>query len=146
MNPEQQENNSKRTSDELIPPRREISDSMGSQATIFSTRQELHNVPLVNRNVKRATLYSEEETISRNVLVMSEFRHHQAMPQFLQERMPSDQNRGVGYIDLKYVFKEWLLNSSFIVLKYPQEDQLASDGQSRQNWSANIERIPRTEI
>lgn len=54
MNPEQQENNSKRTSDELIPPRREISDSMGSQATIFSTRQELHNVPLVNRNVKKS--------------------------------------------------------------------------------------------
>ena len=76
---------------------------------------------------------------------MSEFRHHQAMPQFLQERMPSDQNRSWLY-RLKYVFKEWLLNSSFIVLKYPQEDQLASDGQGRQNWSANIERIPRTEI
>ena len=92
MNPEQQENNSKRTSDELIPPRRDIRFYGFSSNNIFH-ETGITQCSLVNRNVKRATLYSEEETISRNVLVMSEFRHHQAMPQFLQERMPSDQNR-----------------------------------------------------
>ena len=146
MNPEQQENNSKRTSDELIPPRREISDSMGSQATIFSTRQELHNVPLVNRNVKKSnTVFRRRNNKSKrtsNVRVQTS----SSDASVLTRKNAIRSKQGVGYIDLKYVFKEWLLNSSFIVLKYPQEDQLASDGQSRQNWSANIERIPRTEI
>lgn len=66
MNPERQENDSKKTSDQLTPPRREISDSMGSQATIFSTRQELHNVPLVNRGVKKSnTLFRRKNKSKR---------------------------------------------------------------------------------
>ena len=145
MNPEQQENNSKRTSDELIPPRREISDSMGSQATIFSTRQELHNVPLVNRNVKKSnTVFRRRNNKSKrtsNVRVQTS----SSDASVLTRKNAIRSKQGSWLYRLK-VRLQRMVKLSFIVLKYPQEDQLASDGQSRQNWSANIERIPRTEI
>ncbi|RCK55240.1 hypothetical protein Cantr_04260 [Candida viswanathii] len=56
-------------------PHREISDSMGSQATIFSTRQEMQDTPLLTRNEynrKRASLlFKRKSKRTSNVRVQT---------------------------------------------------------------------------